>query len=294
MILLFGATGMVGQAIHAEAARRKYALVGAARAGADHAVDLAEPGAAAALLERVGPTLVINAAAIASIEACERDPEGARRVNAQAVAEMACYCRAAAVPLVQISTDHFYSGDGARKHLEGEPVTLLNHYARTKYAGEGLALAAPGALVLRTNVTGFRHWPGDPTFAEWAIDALVDRARLRLFDDYYCSTIDARSLARALFGLVAKRASGTYNVAARTVASKRDFVHALARALGVRLDWDEPASVRTSRTRRAESLGLAVARAERLLGYALPDAATVCRNLVAQYEEERCGIPVAS
>lgn len=294
MILLFGATGMVGQAIAAEARRRRMPLAGVARTGADHAVDLADAEEIAALLERLMPSLVVNAAAESSIEACEREPGRAERVNARAVAAMGRYCARAGIPFVQVSTDHFFSGDGERKHGEAEPVVLLNHYARTKYAAEGFALAAPRALVLRTNVAGLRRRPDRPSFAEWAIEALIDRAPLRLFADFYTSTIDTPAFARALFDLVERRVSGIVNVGARTVASKRRFVHDMARALGVRLDWDEPASVWSLAVPRAESLGLDVAKAERLLGYALPDTETVCRSLVAQWEEERCAIPLAS
>ena len=61
MILLFGATGMVGQAIAAEAARRHLSLAGVARRGADRAADLADGDGLTALLECLRPALVINA-----------------------------------------------------------------------------------------------------------------------------------------------------------------------------------------------------------------------------------------
>ncbi len=292
-ILLFGATGMLGQAIAAEARRRGHALVGVSRHGPDRAVDLADGDAVGALMHQVRPDLVVNAAAIASVASCERDPGLAYRVNAAAVAVMGEQCRAAGIPFVHISTDHFFTGDGAARHGEGAPVTLLNEYARGKYIAEGFALVAPRALVLRTNVTGLRGRTGDPTFAEWALDALQRRAPLRLFGDFFTSTIDAPSLAAAMFDLVERRAQGLVNVGARTVASKRDFVHELARALGIRLDWDEPASVLGLASPRAESLGLDSAKAERLLGYALPDTGLVCRNLVSHWKQQ-CAIPLAS
>lgn len=287
-ILLFGATGMVGRAIAVEARRRGRDVIGAARSGADRRVDIAEADAVATMVAALRPALVINAAAIVDLDMCERDPCAAYAVNARAVAVMAAACRALAVPLVQISTDHFFTGDGDRPHSETDPVTLVNEYARTKFAAEAFAGLAPRALVVRTNVTGLRGGPGRPTFAEWALDAVVRRAPLRLFDDYCVSTIDTVAFARALFDLIAAAATGVVNLAARTVASKTCFVRTLARELGVTLDWDERASVRALATPRGESAGLDVGRAERILGYALPDTDTVCRNLVLQWEEQRC------
>jgi len=293
-ILLFGATGMLGQAIAAEAGRRGRRVIGVSRQGADRQADLSRLDALAGLLEGIAPDLVVNAAAITALDECEHDPGMAYEVNARAVAVMADCCASQAVPFVHVSTDHFFTGDGDRLHGETAPVTLVNEYARTKFAAEAFARLAPGALVLRTNVTGMRGWRGRPTFAEWAFDALLRRTPLRLFEDFYTSTIDTRSFARALFDLVELGASGTFNLASRTVASKRSFVQVLARVLCVTLDWDEPASVGELGIRRAESLGLDVANAERLLGYALPDTIQVCRNLVSQWEQERCAILLAS
>ncbi|HUZ72616.1 MAG TPA: sugar nucleotide-binding protein [Stellaceae bacterium] len=293
-ILLFGATGMLGRAISSEAKRRGRDLVGAARSGTDRVVDLAVEDAGVALIAALRPELVVNAAAIVDLDACERDPCGAYAVNARAVALMAAACRALRVPLVQISTDHFFTGGGDRRHTETDPMTLVNEYARTKFAAESFASLAPRTLVVRTNVTGLRGEPGRLTVAEWALDALVRRAPLRLFDDYHSSTIDTIGFARALFDLIDTGTTGVVNLAARTVASKARFVRTLAGALGIALDWDERASVRELATPRAESVGLDVAKAERILGYALPDTETVCRNLVLQWKEQRCAMQPAS
>ena len=292
-ILLFGATGMVGQAITAEAGRRGRQIVGVSRHGPDRAVDLATAESLRDLVAATRPELVVNAAAMIGLEACERDPALAYAVNARAVALMSDACEDAGVRLVHVSTDHYFTGDGDRAHAETDPVTLVNVYARTKHAGETFAALAPEALVLRTNVTGLRGWPGKPTFAEWALDVVARHAPMRLYDDFYTSTIDAESFASALFDLADAGATGLLNVAASSVASKRHFVHGLAHAMGVTLDWDEAASVRSLMPPRAESLGLDVGLAERTLGRALPGTAEVCRALAAIWNQQ-CDMRQAS
>lgn len=101
-ILLFGGTGMLGQALMAEAARRGRHVIAASRRGPDRCVDLATTGSLPDLLARPRPTLVINAAALTRLDACEDDPGLAYAVNARAVALISEACRAASVPLVQI------------------------------------------------------------------------------------------------------------------------------------------------------------------------------------------------
>src|SRR6266702_4397478 len=61
-LLVLGATGLLGQAIVAEAKRRGIPVLGAARKGSDFDVDLTNVAQVAELFARVSPTRVINAA----------------------------------------------------------------------------------------------------------------------------------------------------------------------------------------------------------------------------------------
>ena len=286
-MLIFGATGLLGQALVAEGQRRGFHVGGAARKDTNFAVDLAKTQQIAELMAFLAPTFVINAAANTNLDSCERDPGEAYVVNARAVAVMAEKCRASGARFVQISTDHFYTGDGSRLHAESSPIALVNEYARSKYAGEGFARVLSKSLVIRTNITGFRGWPGQPTFVEWAIDAIVNHRPLKLFDDFYTSTIDVEAFSRALFQLVDDKVVGLINIASRTVSSKLQFVHELATALDVQLDWAQVSSVRDLPTPRAESCGLNVTKAELLLGRSLPTLHDVCGTLVSQYRSRR-------
>jgi dTDP-4-dehydrorhamnose reductase len=283
-ILLFGATGLLGQALARVAARRGDAIVGVARRGADRAVDLATAGDIAPLIAAETPDLVINAAALTNLDACEADPKAAHAINAGAVGSIAEACRNLAVRFIHVSTDHFFTGDRDRPHAEGAEVVLVNEYARSKFAGEALAMRDSAALVVRTNLTGPRGW-AQPTFFEWAADALTRRLPMTLFDDFYTSTIDADTLAAALLDLADARAAGRLNVASRQVSHKKEFVQALAGALGIQLDWATTGSVRGASVRRAESLGLDVSRAEAILGYRLPDLPAVAHSLASQWRQ---------
>src|ERR1051325_880662 len=283
-ILLFGATGLLGQALTRAAARRGDTIVGVARHGANRTVDLTISGAIKPLVAAEKPDLVINAAALTNLDACEADPKAAHAINADAVGAIADACRDLAIRFVHVSTDHFFTGDRDRPHDEGAKVDLVNAYARSKFAGEAQAMRAPGALVVRTNITGRRGWP-QPTFFEWAADALGRRLPMTLFDDFHTSTIDADALAAALLDLADRRTTGLLNVASRQVSHKKQFIEALASAMGIRLDWATTGSVRGVSVRRAESLGLDVSRAEAILGYRLPDLAAVAGSLASQRRE---------
>lgn len=286
--LIFGATGLLGQALMREAKRRGVASTGAARRAADIVCDVTDPMAVAAAFEAVAPDVVINAVALVDLERCEADPGLAYTVNARPAALLAEQCRQHGARLMHISTDHYWRGDGAQVHDETAPVRLLNEYARSKYAGEAFAASAPDALVVRTNIAGFRRWPGRPTFAEWCLDVIERDAPVTLFDDFYTSTIDAPACAVALLDLVERGARGLINVAAREVTSKAAFIDSLAAAAGHRLTRATRGSVAALATPRADSLGLDVTRAEAILDRRLPDTAAVVRALCQQYREGPC------
>ncbi len=269
MILILGSTGMLGQALTQVAVERGLDYVGASSIDAD----FREPGAFERLMEKTRPTTVINCAAITDIARCEANPCEAYMVNAQAVARLAAM---GGFRLIQISTDHFWTGDRRRAHNEYAPPRLVNEYARTKFAGEYFALNNPDTLVVRTNIVGERNtrWLVEGLRAE----GLEARMPLTLYDDFYTSPIDVRSFSEALLDIPTSR-RGILNIAGREVVSKYEFAELLADAMGYPMTGKR-GSVNGMKPKRAESLGLDVSRAEKLLGRKLPTACDAAEEVV--------------
>src|SRR5258708_38304136 len=180
---------------------------------------------------------VFNCAPISDIEECEKDPALAYRVNTRPLALLADWSRKEARAIVHVSTDHFFTDGAGKAHREDEPASLVNEYARTKYASEAFALTSPYALVLRTSIIGIRNWP-KPTLAEWAICAIEAGERMTLFDDAFTSSIDTGTCAGAALDLLSQGATGLVNLGSRQVYTKASLVREIARQLG--RDLNEP------------------------------------------------------
>jgi len=283
-VLVIGATGLAGQAMHRAAEDQGYVVLPAARTGAHHTLDITDDAALRAFLARQAPDLVVNCAALANIDACERDPWLGWRTNARPLSVLADWSNASAKPLIHLSTDHYFPYGGAAPHDEDAQVCFVNEYARQKFAGEAFALAAPRALVLRTSIVGLRGW-GTPSLAEWALDVVENDTPATLFSDAYTSSIDAPSLAEAAFALAGHGVGGLLNLGCREVYSKEAFVRTLAARLGRNLTGARSASVGSLHTPRANCLGLDVGRAEQLLGRRLPGLIEVVDSIIRQKEE---------
>ena len=286
--LILGSTGMVGTALVTEAERRGLEVTGAARSGTDVSVDVRDAERLRDAVVRAAPTLIVNSAAVVDIAACEADPGLAYEVNARPAAILAELSRDLGAKLVQISTDHYFTGDGRALHSEDAPVQLVNEYARSKFAAEGFALTDPAALVVRTNVTGFRGH-GGRTFAEWVLRGLEAGEPMTLFDDFICSTMFNAHLAEAVFDLAERDATGVLNLASSEISSKKEFTEAVAQAGGYQMPAVQVASVKGLSPARAESAGLDVTRAEGVLQRRLPTLSDTATALVRDYAGRRTG-----
>lgn len=282
-LLIVGGTGLAGQALGAAARARGLDVLSLARRG-EVAVDIRDVDELRAALTATPARIIINAAAIVSLAACERDPAAAWMVNTRPVIELVEHARSTGARLIQISTDHYYSGDGRKAHTEADPTQIINEYSRTKLAAEAIADSAQGALILRTNFVGWPSATGG-SLAEWALDVIENDRPADLYADQFVSSLDVWSFAEAVLDLAASPAAGVLNLAASEVFSKAEFVERLAGALGRELSAARRVSVKDGSTLRGDSLGLDVSRAEAQLGRSLPTLDQVIANLNARCQQ---------
>jgi dTDP-4-dehydrorhamnose reductase len=117
---------------------------------------------------------VLNTTGNCALKSCELDPAMAERTNVVSAFNIASTARRFRCRLVHLSSDLVYSGVGAGKYVETDPVDPVTVYGRTMAEGEDVVQARdPAAAVLRISL------PMGPSFNRHAgaIDWIQSRFR---------------------------------------------------------------------------------------------------------------------
>ncbi|KFL36620.1 dTDP-4-dehydrorhamnose reductase [Arenimonas donghaensis] len=249
-LLLLGANGQVGHELR-EALAPLGDVVCATRSGQlpdggrAEAADLAEPGRLPALVERVAPDLVVNAAAYTAVDRAESERELAFRVNAEAPGVLARACAAAGIGLVHFSTDYVFDGSQSRPWREDDPTGPLGVYGESKLAGEQ-AIRDSGAAHKIFRLC-WVYGPRGHNFLLTMLRLAKEREHLRVVDDQRGTPTSARRIAKGVAGAlrVMPGSSGTWHLAAEGECSWHGFAseifsRAVARGLLAKAPTVEP------------------------------------------------------
>ncbi len=176
-VAITGVTGRLGGAL----ARHHRALGNEVLALDRQRLDVSRPETLADSLKDAAFDVLLHPAAMTILEACEDEPDLAYRVNAVAPGILAEVCAARSLPMVHVSTDYVFAGDRAGECVETDPTKPINHYGRTKLAGEEAVLKAhPHAWVARVS---WLFGPERPGFVEAMLERAAKGEPLAAIDD---------------------------------------------------------------------------------------------------------------
>ena len=144
-ILLLGADGQIGWEL-----RRTLAPLGELMPYTRETLDLGDRAGLRRTIRQAAPAVIINAAAYTHVDAAEREPQLADRINHLAPGDIAAEAERAGALLVHFSTDYVFDGASSAAYREADATGPLNTYGRSKLAGDEAILAtAASAYIFR-------------------------------------------------------------------------------------------------------------------------------------------------
>ncbi|MEM9494915.1 MAG: dTDP-4-dehydrorhamnose reductase [Pseudomonadota bacterium] len=229
-ILVFGRAGQV-----ADALLKKNGARSIEAAGRDDC-DLMTPDAASALIERKKPSAIINAAAYTAVDNAETEKDAARRLNADAPAEMAEAASKVGAPFIHLSTDYVFDGASAAPYGEDASTNPLNVYGASKCDGEAAVLAAnTDAVVMRTS---WVFSQAGANFVKTMLRLGRERDALSIVADQIGGPTAADDIAAAALKITDAKANGAagrglYHFQGAPAVSWADFARAIFDGAGL-------------------------------------------------------------
>jgi dTDP-4-dehydrorhamnose reductase len=242
-VLILGGAGQLGLELQRSFAG-PHPLVAVDRAVAD----LAVPDQLRAIVRRVQPNVILNAAAYTAVDRAETEPEVAMAINARAPRILAEEARSLHALFVHYSTDYVFDGSKPEPWTESEVPRPLNAYGASKLAGEE-AVKQSGCrhLIFRTS---WVYGPHGKNFLLTMLRLGRERERLTVVDDQIGAPTSSLELARATKAIVdgvlqgrfgdAESWTGLYNMTCSGSVSWCGFAQAIFARAGKLLEDRRP------------------------------------------------------
>jgi dTDP-4-dehydrorhamnose reductase len=180
-------------------------------------------------IERARPDAVVNTAAYLDVNAAERDAESAFRVNALGARWVAQAAERLGAPVVYVSSDYVFAGDGGAPYHEWDEPRPLSVYGRSKLAGERETVAASRrATVVRTSWI----FGGEGKSFVNTIRRVADGRELSIVSDEVGGPTYAPDLAVAIRRLLGRSAPGLYHLSNAGQCSRLDWARAIVAQIG--------------------------------------------------------------
>lgn len=192
-------------------------------------VDITSHASTERVLRKVRPDVLVNTAAMHTVDGCEQDPSRARELNSVAPSRLARM-----IPTLFISTDYVFNEGGP--HAEELPgSTPRSAYGRSKLAGELATLEHDGVVIRVAGLYG--HYVSRAKGNMGFPDALLQSSDpIRLPADQIFSPTYAPHAAERILHIASKfangRASGIYHATNRGVISWAEWAENILAATG--------------------------------------------------------------
>ena len=223
MILIFGASGLLGSFLTNFLISRKYDVLGFSRSSKNNLnIDLLNQQKTIEVINKYKPSIIINLVGLTSVEDCETNINKAFLFNthtaevlSEAILRANNKCH-----LIHVSTDHLYNSETLAQENQ---VQIVNNYAFSKYAGEIAVKKNDSHTILRTNFVGRSIVKHRQSLSDLVFESAKNQSILKILDDVEFSPLSMITLSEMIELVINQKPCGIFNLGSNSGMSKANF-----------------------------------------------------------------------
>jgi len=190
-------------------------------------IDLSSLGSVESALDKMNPSLLINASAYTAVDKAEEDVDAAFMINETGVRHLALAASARKIRLIHISTDFVFDGNKNTAYTTSDQTNPVSVYGASKLAGEKAIadICSEDSTVIRTSWAYSTH---GNNFVKTMLRLMAEKEELGVVVDQIGCPTCANQLSRFIWKLSQeKRLDSIYHWTDLGVASWYDFAIAI-------------------------------------------------------------------
>jgi dTDP-4-dehydrorhamnose reductase len=227
-ILIFGATGLLGNALMREWASDQQVIGLGSKE-----VDIRSAEQVERVVKQHAPEWIVLAAAYADVDGCETNRDLAWDVNCRGAVNVVQAAKQSRARVIFLSTDYVFDGTKRMPYEIGDPRAARAVYGKTKAEAEERILELmPECCVLRTSwVFGM----GGKCFPDTILKHAATRSELEVVDDQRGCPTYTVDLARTIRLLIEKKGEGILHGTNRGDCTWYEFAREIVSKAGLRI-----------------------------------------------------------
>jgi dTDP-4-dehydrorhamnose reductase len=193
-ILLTGKDGQVGFALH-----KKLLSLGEVLATSRYELDLSNPEAMKAFIDKTKPDIIINPAAYTEVDKAESEESLAHQINAIAPKVLAEKASELNIPIIHFSTDYVFDGLKKEPYTETDQANPQSVYGQAKCEGEEAVRKHKKHIILRTSWVLSSH---GQNFLKTILKLIQEKSSLNVVSDQIGTPTSSDVLADVTYKIV--------------------------------------------------------------------------------------------
>jgi dTDP-4-dehydrorhamnose reductase len=243
-ILLTGANGLVGQKIKKQCLKNKNTELIATSYHEEinplpgsytfEKLDITKPEEISNIFSRYKPDILVNAAAEANVNACEKNKMQCWNTNTKAIQFLTDNCNLYKSHFIHISTDFVFDGTKA-VYYEDAPPSPVNYYGITKQEAEDYIMnhSQQWTIIRTILVYGFYRGMKKNNLVTWVRKTLKNNQAIRVVNDQYRCPTFAEDLAIGIISVAQKKEKGIFHLAGKEMYSIAEMAYLTAEHFGL-------------------------------------------------------------